>query len=79
MGFENIEIHRFDERIGLGITEEEELEDLNLPTEKRDNILDGPEVQKNLRRLINWWYRESFPNRFNWDSRGCLQPCHRQL
>jgi hypothetical protein len=58
MGFDNIEIHRFDERVGLGITEEEELEDLHLPVERRDNVLDGPDVQKNMRRLINWWYRE---------------------
>jgi hypothetical protein len=59
MTFENVEIHRFDERVHLGITEEEELEDLNLPEgAKRDPVLDGPEVMKNLRRLTNWWYRE---------------------
>lgn len=58
MGFENIEIHRFDERISLGITEQEELEDLKLPGPKEDKYLDGPEVMKNLRRLTNWWYRE---------------------
>jgi hypothetical protein len=59
MAFENIEIHRFDERIGLGITEEEELEDLRLPGgQKKDKYLDGPDVQKNLKRLLNWWYRE---------------------
>ncbi len=55
---ENVEIHRFDEKMGLGITEQEELEHLKLKTTKRDSVLDGPEVQKNLRRLYNWWYRE---------------------
>jgi hypothetical protein len=56
---ENIEIHRFDEKMGLGITEEEELAHLDLKPTKRDpNVLDSPEVQKNLRRLMNWWYRE---------------------
>ena len=59
MAFENVEIHRFDDRVHLGITEEEELEDLKLPKgAKRDRYLDGPEVMKNLRRLTNWWYRE---------------------
>lgn len=58
MSFDNIEIHRFDERMSLGITEQEELEDLQLPDPKKDKVLDGPEVQKNLRRLTNWWYRE---------------------
>jgi hypothetical protein len=58
MSFENVEIHRFDERMSLGITEQEELEDLKLPGPKKDAYLDGPEVQKNLRRLTNWWYRE---------------------
>ena len=58
MAFENIEIHRFDERLSLGVTEREELEDLGLPGPKKDKFLDGPEVQKDLRRLTNWWYRE---------------------
>lgn len=57
--FENVEIHRFDERIGLGITEEEELEALKLKATKTDKKgLDGPDTQKTLRRLLHWWYRE---------------------
>lgn len=56
---ENVEIHRFDERMGLGVTDQEELEDLELKTTQRDpHVLDGPEVSRNLRRLLNWWYRE---------------------
>lgn len=58
MSFENVEIHRFDDRAHLGITEEEELEDLKLPKAKRDKFLDGPVAMKDLRRLTNWWYRE---------------------
>lgn len=56
---ENVEIHRFDEQVGLGITEQEELADLELTATKRDpSVLDGPIVQRDLRRLMNWWYRE---------------------
>ena len=59
MSFENVEIHRFEDRAHLGITEEEELEDLKLPKKsKRNKFLDGPVVMKDLRRLTNWWYRE---------------------
>ena len=58
MNFENVEIHRFEERAHLGITEEEELEDLKLPKAKKDPRLDGPEALKDLRRLMNWWFRE---------------------
>jgi hypothetical protein len=57
--FENVEIHRFDERIGLGVTEEEELEALKLkPTKPDKKGLDSPDTQKTLRRLLHWWYRE---------------------
>ena len=58
MSFENIEIHRYDDRYALGITDEQTLEDLNLPREKRDRHLDGPAAIKDLRRLQNWWFRE---------------------
>ena len=55
---ENVEIHRFDEESGIGITEKESLEDLDLKESKPDSILDGEECKKQLRRLMNWWYRE---------------------
>jgi len=58
MNLENVEIHRFEERAHLGITEEEELEDLKLPKAKKDPQLDGPEALKDLRHLMNWWFRE---------------------
>lgn len=57
--FENIEVHRFDEESGFGVTTAEELEDLKLKPSKPDpQVLDSPQVKKNLRRLLNWWYRE---------------------
>ena len=59
MSFENVEVHRFDEKGGLGTTEAEDLEDLKLPESPKDDpYLDSPDVKKNLRRLMNWWYRE---------------------
>jgi len=59
MSFDNVEVHRFDERFQLGISEHEDLEDLNLPkSTKEDPRLDGPIAKKDLRRLMNWWYRE---------------------
>ena len=58
MNFENVEIHRFDDRYALGFTDKEALEDLNLPEAKKDRLLDGPVALKDLRRLQNWWFRE---------------------
>ena len=58
MNFENVEVHRFDDRYALGFTDKEALEDLNLPAAKKDRLLDGPVALKDLRRLQNWWFRE---------------------
>lgn len=55
---ENVEVHRFDEESGIGVTEQEQLEALELEKTKKDSLLDGADCQKQLRRLLNWWYRE---------------------